>query len=87
LAFFPYNNAVDWFNSADFLPNVMRGFTIWNPNDIGSNPNNTLEIRIISKLKQGVFPCLSSNFTPKDSAFTLASQALTAIALISLILQ
>jgi hypothetical protein len=87
LPYFPYNNAVDWFNSPDFLSNVMRNYPTWNANDIGSNPNGTLEIRIIPKSKQGTFPCLSSNFSPKDSAFTLASQALTAIALISLILQ
>lgn len=86
MPFFPYNNAIEWFNSPDFLSNVMRGFTTWNAKDINSNLNDTLEIRIIPKSKQGTFPCLSSTFTPKDSALALASQALTAIALISLLL-
>lgn len=86
MPFFPYNNAIEWFNSPDFLSNVMRGFKTWNAKDINSNPNDTLEIRIIPKSKQGTFPCLSSTNAPKDSALTLASQALTAIALISLLI-
>ena len=86
MPFFPYQNATQWFNTPDFLSTVMRGFPTWNATDIGSNPNDTLEIRIIPKSREKTFPCLSSTHTPKDSALTLASQALTAIALISLLI-